>query len=241
MTAIPSSAPAGLDAARHIHKKQKTGQVTSAGPPLESDEELDEDGSGGMQIPMHQDESSSSDDSESDDEGPGGQVESENESEEDDDSTSPSPAPPAAAAPPSSSSLAAKQTRTLRFRNYTPHDPSLKVKKIEPVDFSKDNEWMDAELRDIIASALKDDDESVLLNIAPRSLNWDLKRDLAPKLQQLNKMTQKKIREIIRAEIEAQKKAEGEESSSESESSDEGSSSSSSSSEDEEEQMEAGQ
>ena len=61
-----------------------------------------------------------------------------------------------------------------------------------------DNEWMDAQLRGIIESALRNDnDDSVLLTIAPKSLNWDLKRDLAPRLKQLSQKTQEKIRDII--------------------------------------------
>lgn len=57
---------------------------------------------------------------------------------------------------------------------------------------------MDAQLRGIIESALRNDnDDSVLLTIAPKSLNWDLKRDLAPRLKQLSQKTQEKIRDII--------------------------------------------
>lgn len=80
---------------------------------------------------------------------------------------------------------------------------------------------MDGELQGIIDSALRNehDDES-LLSIAPKPLNWDLKRDLAPKMAALAEQTQAAIRECIRKQIEAQKAKEEEESSSSSSGSD---------------------
>lgn len=78
-----------------------------------------------------------------------------------------------------------------------------------------DNEWMDGELQGIIDSALRNanDDES-LLSIAPRPLNWDLKRDLAPSMDTLAEQTQAAIRECIRKQIEAQKAKDEDDSSS---------------------------
>lgn len=45
----------------------------------------------------------------------------------------------------------------------------------------------------------------MLLNITPKPLNWDLKRDIAPALSTLQARTQRKIRELIAKQIEEQK------------------------------------
>ena len=39
--------------------------------------------------------------------------------------------------------------------------------------------------------------ESQVLNIAPKKVNWDLKRDVEKKLQKLNRRTQKAIAELL--------------------------------------------
>jgi len=38
-------------------------------------------------------------------------------------------------------------------------------------------------------------------NLAPRKVDWDLKRDIAPKLDKLEKRTQKAIAELIRERL----------------------------------------
>lgn len=40
-----------------------------------------------------------------------------------------------------------------------------------------------------------------MLNIAPRKPNWDLKRDVAKKMEKLDRMTQKAIVELLREKI----------------------------------------
>jgi coiled-coil domain-containing protein 12 len=40
-----------------------------------------------------------------------------------------------------------------------------------------------------------------LTELAPRKANWDLKRDLEPKLEKLDEVTQTRIRQIIRDRI----------------------------------------
>lgn len=45
----------------------------------------------------------------------------------------------------------------------------------------------------------QDEDE---LNIAPRKVNWDLKRDIEEKLRKLDRRTQRAIVEIIRERME---------------------------------------
>uniref|UniRef100_A0A8C2G098 Coiled-coil domain containing 12 n=1 Tax=Cyprinus carpio TaxID=7962 RepID=A0A8C2G098_CYPCA len=73
--------------------------------------------------------------------------------------------------------------RELKLRNYTPEDKELKerqVPKAKPA--SGEN-----------TSGLPD-----LANLAPRKPDWDLKRDVAKKLEKLERRTQKAIAELIR-------------------------------------------
>ena len=39
------------------------------------------------------------------------------------------------------------------------------------------------------------------MNVAPRKPNWDLKRDVAKKMERLNRMTQKAIVELLREKL----------------------------------------
>jgi coiled-coil domain-containing protein 12 len=39
------------------------------------------------------------------------------------------------------------------------------------------------------------------LNVAPRKPNWDLKRDVAKKMEKLNRLTQKAIVELLREKL----------------------------------------
>lgn len=48
------------------------------------------------------------------------------------------------------------------------------------------------------AKDIKDIDEVNLATLAPRKPDWDLKRDVAKKLEKLEKRTQKAIVELIR-------------------------------------------
>ena len=48
------------------------------------------------------------------------------------------------------------------------------------------------------------DAETLLLTVAPKKPNWDLKRDIAPKLERLERRTQKALVRIMRAELAAE-------------------------------------
>lgn len=39
------------------------------------------------------------------------------------------------------------------------------------------------------------------LNVAPRKQNWDLKRDVAKKMERLNRLTQKAVVELLREKL----------------------------------------
>ncbi|XP_045153636.1 coiled-coil domain-containing protein 12 [Echinops telfairi] len=69
--------------------------------------------------------------------------------------------------------------RELRLRNYVPEDEDLKRRRVPPA---------------------KPD----LANLAPRKPDWDLKRDVAKKLEKLEKRTQRAIAELIRERLKGQ-------------------------------------
>nr|XP_046194878.1 coiled-coil domain-containing protein 12-like [Oncorhynchus gorbuscha] len=86
--------------------------------------------------------------------------------------------------------------RELKLRNYTPEDEELKerqVPKAKPVSVEeKVKEQLDAGKPESVI------EEVDLANLAPRKPDWDLKRDVAKKLEKLERRTQKAIAELIR-------------------------------------------
>uniref|UniRef100_A0A8C7S036 Coiled-coil domain containing 12 n=1 Tax=Oncorhynchus mykiss TaxID=8022 RepID=A0A8C7S036_ONCMY len=86
--------------------------------------------------------------------------------------------------------------RELKLRNYTPEDEELKerqVPKAKPVSVEeKVKEQLDAAKPESVI------EEVDLANLAPRKPDWDLKRDVAKKLEKLERRTQKAIAELIR-------------------------------------------
>jgi coiled-coil domain-containing protein 12 len=86
----------------------------------------------------------------------------------------------------------------LKFRNYRPKDTSIPYVALPRPSYAADSVWLDGELASLVESAVSHDNADVLLSIAPKSLNWDLKRDLAPKLAALKKQTAKALQELAR-------------------------------------------
>ncbi|XP_028673206.1 coiled-coil domain-containing protein 12 [Erpetoichthys calabaricus] len=89
--------------------------------------------------------------------------------------------------------------RELRLRNYTPEDEVLKerqVPKAKPVSVEEKvkDQLEAAEPAPVI-------EEVDLVNLAPRKPDWDLKRDVAKKLERLEKRTQRAIAELIRERL----------------------------------------
>ena len=86
----------------------------------------------------------------------------------------------------------------LKLRNYRPKDRSIAYVALPRPSYAADSAWLDAELSSLVESAVAHDNADVLLSIAPQSINWDLKRDLAPKLALLKKQTAKALQELRR-------------------------------------------
>lgn len=83
-----------------------------------------------------------------------------------------------------------------KFRSYKPEDDLLKQNALDaakPVDIR-------SEVKDQLESAKTGVviDELDITNLAPRKPDWDLKRDVAKKLEKLERRTQKAIAELIR-------------------------------------------
>uniref|UniRef100_A0A671FB71 Myosin light chain 3 n=1 Tax=Rhinolophus ferrumequinum TaxID=59479 RepID=A0A671FB71_RHIFE len=85
--------------------------------------------------------------------------------------------------------------RELRLRNYIPEDEDLKKRRVpqaKPVAVEeKVKEQLEAAKPEPVI------EEVDLANLAPRKPDWDLKRDVAKKLEKLEKRTQRAIAELI--------------------------------------------
>ncbi|EDO49423.1 predicted protein, partial [Nematostella vectensis] len=96
--------------------------------------------------------------------------------------------------------------RVIKFRNYVPKDDELKDKKVpdaKPLS-------VEEEVKDHLEKAKSDKviEEVDLTNLAPRKPDWDLKRDVAKKLEKLERRTQSAIVEIIRDRLQEGKEKE---------------------------------
>ena len=91
------------------------------------------------------------------------------------------------------------------FRSYQPNDDNLKESKmgrpdlVRPEDFVKDQ--LEAAKAEQLAAEID------VTTLAPRKPDWDLKRDVNPMLERLERRTQRAIAEIIRERLEAEKKS----------------------------------
>ncbi|KAE8288732.1 Coiled-coil domain-containing protein 12 [Larimichthys crocea] len=104
--------------------------------------------------------------------------------------------------------------RELKLRNYTPEDEELKerqVPKAKPASgtWSATRQALDDKyplfavedkVRDQLEAANPEPiiEEVDLASLAPRKPDWDLKRDVAKKLEKLERRTQRAIAELIR-------------------------------------------
>ncbi|XP_039270852.2 coiled-coil domain-containing protein 12-like [Styela clava] len=85
----------------------------------------------------------------------------------------------------------------LKLRNYIPLDENLvsnEQGKVKPVHVETEV----SEQLDKATPTLTVKDEVDLLNLAPRKIDWDLKRDIKGKLDKLERRTQRAIAELIR-------------------------------------------
>ncbi|XP_076774092.1 uncharacterized protein LOC117693684 isoform X2 [Arvicanthis niloticus] len=95
-----------------------------------------------------------------------------------------------------------EEHRELRLQNYVPEDEDLKrcqVPQAKPVAVEeKVKEQLEAAKPEPVI------EEVDLANLAPWKPDWDLKRDVAKKLEKLEKQTQSAIAELIRERLKGQ-------------------------------------
>uniref|UniRef100_A0A8V1A614 Coiled-coil domain containing 12 n=1 Tax=Gallus gallus TaxID=9031 RepID=A0A8V1A614_CHICK len=92
--------------------------------------------------------------------------------------------------------------RELVLRNYDPEDEELKKRKLPPAKPAS----VEDKVKDQLEAAKPEPiiDEVDLTNLAPRKPDWDLKRDVAKKMEKLEKRTQRAIAELIRERLKGQ-------------------------------------
>lgn len=82
------------------------------------------------------------------------------------------------------------------FRSYKPADESLKELELPEAETQEITDKVKEELEnEKVGHQMESLD---FQNLAPRKPDWDLKRDIAGKLEKLEKRTQKAIAELIR-------------------------------------------
>ncbi|KAM6376006.1 coiled-coil domain-containing protein 12 [Alca torda] len=92
--------------------------------------------------------------------------------------------------------------KELKLRNYDPEDEELKKRKVPQAKPAS----VEDKVKDQLEAAKPEPiiEEVDLANLAPRKPDWDLKRDVAKKLEKLEKRTQRAIAELIRERLKGQ-------------------------------------
>ncbi|KAJ0065989.1 hypothetical protein NL108_001208, partial [Boleophthalmus pectinirostris] len=85
--------------------------------------------------------------------------------------------------------------KEIKLRNYTPEDEELKDRQIPKAKPAS----VEDKVKDQLEAANPEPiiEEVDLANLAPRKPDWDLKRDVAKKLEKLERRTQRAIAELI--------------------------------------------
>uniref|UniRef100_A0A3P8UV18 Coiled-coil domain containing 12 n=1 Tax=Cynoglossus semilaevis TaxID=244447 RepID=A0A3P8UV18_CYNSE len=86
--------------------------------------------------------------------------------------------------------------RELKLRNYTPEDEELKERQVPKAKPASVEDKVKDQLEAVNPEPIIE--EVDLANLAPRKPDWDLKRDVAKKLEKLERRTQRAIAELIR-------------------------------------------
>jgi coiled-coil domain-containing protein 12 len=99
--------------------------------------------------------------------------------------------------------------RALTFRNYAPNDESIDQQKSKKPRV-EEQELQEVEPPSALQAALKEAKSEIstpsatkeIENMAPKKINWDLKRDIEKKLAKLERRTQKIIVELLKERLE---------------------------------------
>eukprot|EP00879_Flechtneria_rotunda_P015984 GHRR01016717.1.p1 GENE.GHRR01016717.1~~GHRR01016717.1.p1 ORF type:complete len:140 (+),score=46.00 GHRR01016717.1:529-948(+) len=79
----------------------------------------------------------------------------------------------------------------LKFRNYAVKDEKIQHEKVAPAQPPKLSE------PELGTKPEEADEEELLTSVAPKKANWDLKREIEPRLAKLERRTQKALVEIM--------------------------------------------
>lgn len=83
---------------------------------------------------------------------------------------------------------------TLKFRNYVVRDKQIEHEQVAPAQVPKIEE-------PVVEQRPEDaDEEELLASVAPKKANWDLKREVQPKLEKLERRTLRALVEIMQQE-----------------------------------------
>ena len=103
------------------------------------------------------------------------------------------------------------EAQTVQFRNYAPQDKELETKadddeRQEEPSFKKQKvEGGKSVLEEALQKAKEDVQavsETEVATMAPKKINWDLKRDVQGKLDKLERRTQRAIVKLLKARLE---------------------------------------
>jgi coiled-coil domain-containing protein 12 len=100
-----------------------------------------------------------------------------------------------------------QEIKVVQFRNYTPSDPTLDVTSEEPTakrikPTSQEKSVLEEALELAKAELPEIGGDEDVISAAPKKVNADLKRELLPKLQKLERRTHKAIVALLRERLE---------------------------------------
>ncbi|XP_072030380.1 coiled-coil domain-containing protein 12-like [Amphiura filiformis] len=106
--------------------------------------------------------------------------------------------------PPTKKAAVAEDDEEARkpvFKNYTPENENLKENRVPKPELASIDDHIQEQLQAAKPEPVVE--EVDLVNLAPRKPDWDLKRDVASKLEKLERRTQRAIAELIRERIQS--------------------------------------
>ncbi|KAF9132947.1 hypothetical protein BG015_003638 [Linnemannia schmuckeri] len=94
---------------------------------------------------------------------------------------------------------------SMSFRNYTPTNESLKNQESKITTPADIGDTVEKKMEGVVEKVIQEEDEKRakdvdIFTLAPKKPNWDLKRDIEPKLLKLEKKTRAAVIELIRKE-----------------------------------------
>ncbi|KAF9953301.1 hypothetical protein BGZ72_005519 [Mortierella alpina] len=94
---------------------------------------------------------------------------------------------------------------SLSFRNYTPLNESLKAEDSKVMTPADIGDTIEKKMEGVVEKVIQEENEKRakdvdIFTLAPKKPNWDLKRDIEPKLLKLEKKTRAAVIELIRRE-----------------------------------------